>query len=177
MKVTFEGNSVHEIVAHMLVFIKAFDDRGDQLAGTSEVHTRVGTIVDTIDEAVANRAEKEAMERKQASAAGQETDEKSSRRRSLSGDRGTKTKTTKPKSGNGRRKKKASTEDDDEITDTDVVRAASNAAQFLTPDGVTAVLKTFDATEVQALDQEQRAQFISDLRMLTDKNAGEESDG
>ena len=55
-----------------------------------------------------------------------------------------------------RRRKKA---DDDEISDADVAKAASEGAQRLTPKVVTSILEEFGVGNVAELDQTQRREF------------------
>ncbi len=64
----------------------------------------------------------------------------------------------KPK--RGKRRKKA---DDDEISDADVAKAASEGAQRLTPKVVTGILEEFGVSNVAELSQEQRREFMKAL--------------
>lgn len=54
----------------------------------------------------------------------------------------------------------------DEISDADVAKAASNAAQVLTPAVVKAVLEEYGVGGVQELEQGQRREFIDQLNGL-----------
>lgn len=58
----------------------------------------------------------------------------------------------------------------DEVTDNDVVKAASAAAEQLTPDVVMAVLEEFGVNNVGMLDQDARRDFISVLDQKVDDN-------
>ena len=57
---------------------------------------------------------------------------------------------------------------EDEISDADVAKAASAAAEILTPDVVMAVLEEFDVDNVSMLDQDARRDFISVLDQKVD---------
>lgn len=78
--------------------------------------------------------------------------------------------TTASAPAGGRRKKNAkktasspSEPEKSEITDADVAKAASAAAEKLTPKGVTEILDQFSVDNVGALNQEQRREFIDQL--------------
>ena len=62
----------------------------------------------------------------------------------------------------------ASTDEIDEIDDDDVAKAASAAAEILTPDVVMALLEEFSVTNVGMLDQDARRDFISILDQKVD---------
>ena len=75
-------------------------------------------------------------------------------------------------SGNGRRRRRGKAapaeeapaeEVSDEISDADVSRAASQAAEVITPQEVTAVLESFGVASVGELDQAQRREFLDTL--------------
>lgn len=74
---------------------------------------------------------------------------------------------TDPTVADGRRKKTRSTTkspSDDDITDEDVMKVASEGAQHLTPKWVVDKLAEFGAAMVNDLDQEQRREFVDDVQ-------------
>ncbi len=68
----------------------------------------------------------------------------------------------------GRKKK-----DDTDISDSDLRKAASEAAEVITPDGVTEMIAEFGADNVKDIPQAQRKEFIE---YLNDEVAKEDTD-
>ena len=107
---------------------------------------------DEVKRVMAHRAAREEEEKEAARAAEENRTDPPRRRRNRGGD-------DEPEPA--RRAPKKTEPDDNEISDADVAKAASEGAQKHTPKVVSAILEEFGVGNVADLDQEQRLEFMT----------------
>lgn len=164
MKIVFEGTLV-DIAFQVGEFYSALVQGHIKYAQPSEevaepAPKRKRRTKAEMEEARAAEAE-EASEPEALAATGQLEDcpPASRRRRRQLDETGDDAKLASPK----RRRRAKATEEQDEISDADVAKAASEGAQHLTPKVVTTILAEYGVSNVAELSQDQRGEFMTEL--------------
>lgn len=160
MKLSFEGEDLTAITLQVIAYLK-----GQQalLAAEAPVVSRDTTPEPEAEEPVEEEKPKTSRRRRGNGEDKEEPKVKAKKKKAAP-----KKSSAKPSSrrkGNGPAAAATSVGENvgDEITDQDVSKAASAAAQVITPKGVKDVLKEFGVAGVQELDQGQRREFIDNL--------------